>query len=154
MLRLYRVFWHQLMRKAFTSHATVLVRRVVNISTRNNLSRHLVLLFSFLIVALMHVFASPTPSLCLAWPQLRYYGSNVMAIVAEDTIIRLCSRVEVSTGKTRVRSVTKGKFGDITRKEERVNIALPNWRWLGYLWVMAFDIWATSKLVYATAKCT
>ena len=171
-----RLFWHQLMRKAFTSHAVFLATRVLHLPPRTKTTRYFILFFSFLIVAVMHIFTNPTPSLCTAWPQIRYYASTALAIMIEDTVIALgrgktcIEETRPSDGLDQKRKEgTSKKFarGDNHMDSPRVHSrtfcsrgpgssGAPKlgWRILGYCWVVSFDMWATSKLIYATAQCT
>ena len=145
------------MRKTFTSHASYIVRHVLRVPRQNKLSRPLVLAFSFLIVAVMHVVADPDPSVCRAWMQLRYYASVFAGIVLESVIISLWTRYTASDSrklKSRIRrEVNKDHRDDESAPNGNTRSSSSKWRWFGYLWVMAFHTWAASKLVYGTAHC-
>ncbi|MCJ1393662.1 hypothetical protein MMC18_006538 [Xylographa bjoerkii] len=85
--RFYVSFWHHLIRKAFTSHSSFVVNDVLRVPRRTETSRYMVLAFTFLMSAGMHVFVAPNvPLRCSAWPQLRYYFSIAGAIILEDTV--------------------------------------------------------------------
>ena len=141
------------MRKAFTSHAILIVKLIPGLSS-TKLLRHLILFVSFLIVALMHIFTAANPTLCLAWPQIRYYGSTALAILVEDIAIGLWGQIDINAKGTKAaRSAKKGS----RESSKEVIVQGPKvskfWPWVGYVWVMSFDMWATSKLVYATTQC-
>lgn len=141
MLRLsandYRHFWHQLMRKAFTSHAVALTQ-ALGLPKRHQLTRYLILVSAFLISAAMHMLAAPGLERCSVYPQIRYYGSIVGAIVLEDIAVRTTRWIQRPSRDEKPKLAT----------------AYPNrrpalfWRVLGHVWVGSFHIWAGSKVIY------
>ena len=153
------------MRKAFTSHATYVVTRLPGLQSRSQIARYLILLFSFLIAALLHILASDRPFRCSIWPQLRYYTSTALAIVLEDFVIAVGLRVKNGFRRKEVTAKVDLKNGDSPSEVassigneylSSYEIHAPlseHWRIIGYCWVAAFDMWATSKLVYASAIC-
>ena len=162
----FRLFWHQLMRKAFTSHASYVVQHALRISRGNKLSRPLILAFSFLVVAAMHIVADPHPSMCLAWLQLRYYANIVLAIAGEEVAVKLWThiippsrpqktalRLRRANGHREAKKQSRDNGSNVAANNERHSTDLPKRRWLGYLWVIAFNTWSASKLVYAATRC-
>ena len=109
----------------------------------------------------MHVFNSPVPSLCLARTQIRYYGSTALAITFEDIVIGLGRKAglerttELSSKRAKTDGLASGNMEDTSSKSVASTAGPPAkvWRWVGYFWVMSFDMWATSKLVYASVQC-
>ena len=158
----------------------------------------MVLTFSFLISAAMHVFVSPdVPLSCCVWPQLRFYMSVAGAIVFEDIVIVAYKSTERKLRAPRMKQLSASiqdssittsvddKPADILRKRASTNISagemesksqkafeaddskagppssanarhtLPplGFRILGYLWVAAFEVWSTSKIMYYVVSC-
>lgn len=65
-------------------HSSFVINKVFQVP-HGTTSRYLVLAFTFLMSAGMHVFVAPNvPLRCSAWPQLRYYFSIAGAIIIED----------------------------------------------------------------------
>ncbi|MCJ1321831.1 hypothetical protein MMC15_007176 [Xylographa vitiligo] len=166
--RFYANFWHQLMRKGFTSNAGFLVTHVLGLSARTPIARYLTLFVSFIIVAVLHILASPAPFRCSIWPQVRYYGSIACAIVVEDAVMALALKVRQHFLRKEPKGVLEvrpkegnpGVLDNGDGVEQRGLNSTPidlfparNWRMVGYVWVALFDMWATSKLVYAAAAC-
>lgn len=164
----------------------------------------MVLAFSFLMSAGMHIFVAPNvPLRCSAWPQLRYYLSIAGAIIIEDMATLLyrqfgrkiakqarsndnliCKiagpalKVDKATATettismddsatqrkklqqrggipVRSKAETAG-LAETTVTSEVKEGAQPNgkaFRALGYLWVMFFEVWSTSKFLYLTRQC-
>ena len=153
------------MRKAFTSHAVYIVTRLLRVAPRSKVSRYLILFVSFLLAALLHILASPEPFRCSIWPQSLYYLSTALAIVAEDTAMAFTlklrsqtwtkkAEVEISRKAQSPRRLTASDASEKHPNDHRQCSLFPKrWRIVGYCWVFLFDMWATSKLVYASAVC-
>ena len=156
------------MRKGFTSNAKFLVTRVLGLPARTPIARYLILFVSFVLVAFLHIFASLSPFRCSVWPQVRYYGSTACAIVVEDTVITLAWRVRQQFRRKGAKDVLEAwkREGESSAANAGSNVEqkcskslvvddspAKRWRMVGYVWVALFDLWATSKLVYASAIC-
>lgn len=141
------------MRKAFTSHAVFVVTQVLRLPRNSQVTRYLIIIGTFLISASLHVMASPGIERCSTWPQVRYYLSTITAICLEDLVIMTYRWL---TGRKRNASVagseekSKTKNSDKTVVTSRNGNEEPNplWKLLGYTWVVSFQVWAASKLVY------
>ena len=123
----------------------------------------------------MHIFASPGYVLCSVWPQIRYFGSIVLAIMLEDAVsgvkwLRTPRKVSLQValkvyGKANghVGGKANGKKAKTEKKEvdspKTVAEAYPEqqitedstpWylKLLGYCWVFFFHVWANSMAVY------
>ena len=166
------LFWHHLMRKAFTSHAIFIVTRILRFPKTGQVTRYLIIFFTFLISALLHILASPGIEKCCAWPQLRYYLSTIGAIFLEDAAITVYKRFITARGESSSSAVTHSKtrgldapktpivanndqapeanMSRVLRRQNPTNNNEPSylWRLVGYTWVISFHVWAGSKLVY------
>ena len=157
------------MRKAFTSHAVFIVTRILRLPKNGQVTRYLIIVFTFLISALLHILASPGIERCCAWPQLRYYLSTIAAIFIEDAVITVYKRFTKSRALTsRVTTDSKPQGLDAPKTPIVANSRVPAantsralkrqsttnnepsylWRLVGYTWVISFHVWAGSKLMY------
>lgn len=149
---LHRHFWHHCMRKAFTSHAVALCTRVLRLPKHSQLTRYLILIITFMISAIMHMFAAPELERCSIYPQFRYYGSIIAAITLEDVVIkgnRRFWRSRTSSDLSKQNGKPKGAATayPLRQQQDEEKPAL-FWRLIGYIWVFGFHIWAGSKLIY------
>ena len=144
------------MRKAFTSHATLIVTRVLGLPRQGSISRFLIIYMTFMISCVMHIVANPGNEICSSYPQFRYYSSLVGAMFLEDGVIRLYRSVTQrsqtpkllnidSEGKEAAKSNSKSSTSKQTHKEPDMI-----WKLVGYTWVLSFHVWALSKLAYGT----
>ncbi|MCJ1393532.1 hypothetical protein MMC18_006407 [Xylographa bjoerkii] len=133
--RFYALFWHHLMRKAFTSHAVFIVNRVLHLPRNNAASRYLIIILTFLISAGLHVAAGIAPFRCAVYAQTRYYFSIAAAIILEDAVIWLY----------------RSKSSDSVLQVDDPRRTL--WRLLGYSWVAFFHVWSISKFIFGSFSC-
>ena len=157
------------MRKAFTSHAVFIVTRILRLPRNGQITRYLVIFFTFLISALLHILAGPGIERCSAWPQLRYYLSTIGAIFLEDAAITVYKRfmtaralgsLIITDSRSRgTDSATTSIVSNSGIPEANTSRALKRqsstdnepsylWKLVGYTWVMSFHVWTGSKLVY------
>lgn len=130
----------------------------------------------------MHIFAAPDiPLRCGLWPQHRYYLSIGCAIVLEDVVISLYSKLT----KFKVTKVSNEVGDNISSKAtdshapkgsgkrvkpsnriapEAKSLSTQNsqrpsepprtaFYAIGFLWVACFEVWSISKLIYGTEQC-
>ncbi|MCJ1331021.1 hypothetical protein MMC10_007708 [Thelotrema lepadinum] len=156
----YSKFWHQLMRKPFTSMASLLVKNTVP-SASKRMSASLIVLATFAISAIFHILSSDQYSLCSAYAETRYYMSTAAAILLEETVIHFVwPYVNKATGKSAGGNASSEKRSVDSAKEGGTQIVQsaqrPPWKFrlIGYMWVICFDIWATSKLAFLEFQCS
>jgi hypothetical protein len=145
------------MRKAFTMHAAFIVNRVFRIP-RSQVSRYMVVIFAFLISALLHILSVSGTEECRALPQVRFYLRIIGAIFLEDLVIwayksatgqapKPASPIKEGGEKT-----PKSEKGGKVSEPEEDSISLL-WRLVGYSWVVIFMSWAASLLTYDVYNC-
>lgn len=128
-----RIFWHKLMRKAFTGHASLLVYDVLGMPRRAPRSRAAIIFLAFLISGVMHSLATPLPLMCAAPLTMLYYCGVGATVVLEYGLQRLIERHFIKrTGLTSDSSFL---------------------RVLGYIWVLFFHLWTTAKTTYPLTFC-
>lgn len=207
---LVRIFWHQLMRRAFTSHAVFFVTRILRLPRNSKISRYVTVIVTFMISALLHIAANPgIPLTCQAWPQIRFFMTVGLAIMLEDPVIKLY-RLALGKGSRKTAHVlgmdAKNSNDHASKETAKVDNRIidtadpttsatttatraarsetPNtklrragpktpiqtskepapqteadapislhWRIFGYCWVIAFELWASSKMIYSTQQC-
>ncbi|MCJ1464441.1 hypothetical protein MMC07_003054 [Pseudocyphellaria aurata] len=132
--RFFGIFWHKLMRKAFTGHASLLVYDVLGMPRRAPHSRAAIIFVAFLISGVMHSLTTPLPLRCAAPLTMLYYCGVGATVVLEYSLQSLFKRY--FTNKT-------GLVGDS-----------PMLRVLGYLWVLFFHLWTTAKSTYPLTSCS
>ena len=157
------------MRKAFTSHAVLLVNRVLRLPRKSQVTRYLIIITTFMLSALLHILANPGYEQCTAYPQVRFYLSIICAIVLEDFVIATYQSWTDSSAEPPPQAAVHGKeFSDSERSPRIPNgkkiftaqNAFPNgagpsflWKVVGFAWVLCFQGWATSKLMYGIYTC-
>ena len=157
------------MRKAFTSHAALLVNGVLRLPRKSQVTRYLIIFTTFMLSALLHTLANPGYEQCSAYPQVRYYLSIVCAIALEDVVISTYQSWTRSSAEPPSQRAAHGKeVSDSERSPGMPNgkkifsaqNAFPNgaapgfwWKLVGFSWVMCFEGWATSKLMYGLYAC-
>ena len=131
----FRVFWHKLMRKAFTSHAAFLIHHILGMPRGTGLARHAIVLIAFLVSGVMHAMVPPV-SLCEGVWQMAYYSCVGITIAAENVLGQVFRHYQAScTGPKKAgRSAC--------------------WRVAGYLWVAFFHLWTTATFDYPSIICT
>ncbi|MCJ1475989.1 hypothetical protein MMC13_004653 [Lambiella insularis] len=171
--RWYSVWWHHLMRKAFTSHAIVFVSRILRLPPKGPFTRYVIIITTFMLSALLHILADPGVERCTAYPQVRFYLSIIGAIVLEDFSIWTYRSV-MRPARTNAPGVSK--TGGTVSKPQESHVAADDkkkvfyaknsnavtqdqeaphflWKLVGFVWVLLFETWAVSKLMYATYSC-
>ncbi|MCJ1401037.1 hypothetical protein MMC11_004249 [Xylographa trunciseda] len=133
--RFYALFWHHLMRKAFTSHAVFIVNKVLHLPRNNPVSRYLIIILTFLISAGLHLAAGMALSECVVYAQTRYFFSIAAVIILEDAVIWLY----------------KSKFSSSALPADDPRRTL--WRLVGYSWVAFFHVWSSSKTTFSSFCC-
>ncbi|MCJ1388664.1 hypothetical protein MMC18_001513 [Xylographa bjoerkii] len=167
--RWYSVFWHHLMRKAFTSHAILLVNGLLRLPRKSQVTRYLIIVATFMMSALLHILANPGAEQCSAYPQARYYLSVICAIALEDLVISTYQSWTGSSAEPPPQTATYVK--EVSDSEKSPGIpngkkvftaqntfnsgAAPGklWKLVGFAWVLLFEGWATSKLMYGLYAC-
>ena len=157
------------MRKAFTSHAILLVNDILRLPRKGRLTRYLIIITTFMLSALLHILASPGAERCSAYPQARYYTSIICAIALEDSVISTYQSLTGSSAEPPPQTAIYAKEPSDSEKSP----GIPNgrkvfnaqnafsdrrtpsflWKLVGYSWVMLFEGWATSKLMYGLYAC-
>jgi len=139
------------MRKAFTLHAAFVVNKIFQIP-RSQFSRYMVIIFAFLISALLHILSMPDMEECRALPQVRFYFRIAGAIFLEDLVMWA---YKSATGQPRKATAPVTESGEKEMKpsepdEDSISLL---WRLVGYSWVLVFMSWATSLLTYEIWNC-
>ncbi|PNS14716.1 hypothetical protein CAC42_1738 [Sphaceloma murrayae] len=149
--RFYALFWHRLMRKAFTSHAAAFCCNILRMPRNSQITRFFIIAGAFMISAIMHTFAAPGLERCGFWPQCRYYISIILAIALEDVVfgvskrvMKLASPASKTKSKDASRKVAKAYQGS-QEDEEGPSMVL---RTFGYAWTAGFHVWAGSMMIY------
>ena len=86
------------MRKAFTSHAVFIVNVVLRMPRKSQLSRYLITVITFTLLAIMHLLTCPGMEICMIPAQLAIHVGTAVAIILEDGAIgsyRIVKRVAV-----------------------------------------------------------
>lgn len=122
------------MRKAFTGHAAFLVHDIMGMSRGSEVSRHVILLTALLISGGMHAIIPPLSLSCHGVWQVAYYGSVGVTIVLENVVRRYYRRYQKS-------QAGKELLGSNARRA------------IGYMWVIFFHLWTTSKFAYPPVVC-
>ncbi|GAM91047.1 hypothetical protein ANO11243_090940 [Dothideomycetidae sp. 11243] len=146
--RWFGIFWHYLVRRAFTAHAMAVCTKVFRLPPRGQVTRSLVLVISFGFSAVMHTLCMPGLERCAAWPQFRYYATVIVIIALEDVVIEAYKRVRSMLRSKPTHKLAKPKKGAAARsypEQERPSVLL---RALGFAWVFCFHVWSTSILIY------
>jgi hypothetical protein len=139
--RFYAFTWHRLMRRAFTSHATLIVHDVLGLPRNNQFSRAVIVFLAFMISCLLHILASPdVPMKCNVWPQARYYACVGFFIVVENLFTMLIWPMIAGV---------HNKRSSVSSEDPKTFLH----RLLGYSWVAFFEIWQCSKLLYYSNAC-
>ncbi len=131
-----RVFWHKLMRRAFTAHASFFIHDILRLG-RGSPSRTAIVFVSFLISGAMHAVVSPLPLHCAGLRVLSYYCGLGALIMCENGLIRVYDR-----WCHRRADRSSGVIGH----SKLCYIA-------GYVWVTFFHLWTTAKVVYPNVFC-
>ena len=175
-----RYFWHHLMRKAFTAHATLIVNDIFRLPRKGPVTRYSIIFITFLLSAVLHVLASPGIEWCSSYFQFRYYVSIVGIILCEDLVIstvqswiypssRHKAQIEANShadsskhdsSKTIPTKKAPDKVVDIRSKKANqassASLSTPHelfWSILGFTWVLVFQVWALSELAYGQSTC-
>jgi len=138
-------------------HAAFVVNKVFRIP-RSQVSRYMVVIFAFLISALLHILSVPGMEDCRALPQVRFYLRIIGVIFLEDLVIWAYKSATRQPPKPA--SPIK-ENGEKTRGSEKgVKVSEPEedsisllWRLVGYSWVVFFMSWAASLLTYEVYSC-
>ena len=152
----YRLFWHHLMRKAFTAHAIFVVTRIFHLPRKGRISRSLIMVLTFMFSALLHTLASPGIELCGLYFQVRYYLLIVFAVLCEDLVISIF-RSWTLTERAPKQMVSKGKDGSNAISASTKAPTYPDanilWNLVGFSWVITFQTLALSEMGFGQYVC-
>jgi len=149
------------MRRAFTSHAVLLVNNVLRLPRKGVISRYLVTFITFMISALFHTIACPGMESCMFLVQIKFYCAIAGAIILEDSAIAayqaFTTRVKIgkeAAGRLAYARVHgKAKHSKSVQLSERESTPSLHWRLVGFLWAGSFWTWSVSKLMYRLNAC-
>ena len=102
----------------------------------------------------MHILANPGVEVCSSYPQFRYYSSLVGAMLLEDAVIRLYRSVtqrrqapdSSKIDDEKKKALRNGSSSVVSKQTDNEPAMI--WKLVGYTWVLSFNVWALSKLVY------
>ncbi|MCJ1388066.1 hypothetical protein MMC18_000910 [Xylographa bjoerkii] len=154
----YSLFWHHLMRKAFTAHASFILHNVLRLPRKGPVTRFLIIFLSFMFSAGLHALASPGIELCGMFFQARYYLLVIGAIVCEDLVIsawRLWKYPAVTPRETVAQEKKKEDPNSITKHDTDENGDAVDllWSLLGFSWVVTFQTLSVSENVFGLYQC-
>jgi hypothetical protein len=143
--RFYGIFYHNLMRNAFTgnaawivdslllwvSHSTVMSKIIS--SRKSDIRRWLINIVALVICGIMHSAAIATVNGCPRDGQMRYYLYIFLGILVEDSMFWVVERLHL-------RHLYWDRVGSYLR-------------FLGYLWVFLFHCWMIPNSLYQTMYC-
>lgn len=146
------------MRKAFTSHAVFFVQNVLRLPRRGQVARYATVAVTFMISALLHILNNPEYELCSARIQIPFFVRIIGAVCLEDAVIwayrsnvrSLAAIQEIGSPKRKPVSF-KEKSAKVVDTPHHATALI--WKLLGYSWVVAFEIWGTSKMMYGLWTC-
>lgn len=130
----FRVFWHKLMRKAFTGNAAFLVHDIMGLSRGTEFSRQVIILVVLLISGSMHAVIPPLSLSCHGVWQVAYYCCVGATITLENVMRQFHRHYQISHGGKELMGRSAG-----TRA--------------GYMWVIFFHLWTTAKFAYPPVIC-
>ncbi|KAJ9613944.1 hypothetical protein H2200_002080 [Cladophialophora chaetospira] len=169
--RYYSHFWHRVMRTAYVSNAKFVLFRILGVPSTGVTARLLLTITALAISGTVHSVAASTSWRCATLRPLWYYLSIGGAILIEDMVQHgywklktLLPRVvltpvanETRTASTQPSQHATGKYLTHTDHSPKVAIGVDKtsskWRYVGYLWVMAFECWAIPRTIYPQMTC-
>ena len=147
------------MRKAFTSHARFFVQNILRLPQQGPVTRYVTITVTFMISALLHVLANPGYEWCCLGIQMPIYVSIIGAVLIEDTLIGAYGSIfkpaltigsAASADRMKVVLQTKNRTRVVSAQEHAETLM---WKLAGFSWVVMFEIWATSKMMYSLWNC-
>ena len=177
-----RHFWHHLMRKAFTAHASLIVNDIFRLPRKGPVTRYSIISITFLFSAVLHILASPGIEWCSSYFQFRYYITIISIILCEDMVIssvqswvypstRDQAQIEAnghadsskhdSSKKVSTKEVPAKTIDIQSNKADNphsppASLSTPHelfWSFLGFSWVLAVQVWALSELAFGQSAC-
>lgn len=122
------------MRKAFTGHAAFVVHDIMGMSRGTDFSRQVIILIACLISGGLHAIIPPVSLSCNGVWQVAYYCCVGATITLENVMRQFHRHYSVSLGGQEL-------MGRSAR------------RTAGYVWVIFFHLWTTSKFAYPPVVC-
>ncbi|KAF2156901.1 hypothetical protein K461DRAFT_6657 [Myriangium duriaei CBS 260.36] len=148
--RYYSAFWHYCMRKPFTSHSILFCNKILRLPRDGQLTRYMVLATSFMLSCIMHIICEAGMERCTFFPTLKYYVLVILAITAEDFIIRTYKWSQKALGAGDPPQKKVFEKVNPTPSEPRLKHGRPSSPLLtiGYAWVFCFHTWAASTAIF------
>ena len=122
------------MRKALTGNAAFVVHDIMGVSRGTEFSRQAIILMALLISGGIHAITPPISLSCHGVWQIAYYCCVGATITLENVMRQFYRHYQISLG---------GK--ELMGKSAR--------RTAGYMWVIFFHLWTTSKFAYPPVVC-
>ncbi len=130
-----RVFWHQLLRKVFTGHASFLIHDVMGIPRRIALARPAIVITAFLISGIIHLISMRPRSLSCTGPwHFAFYCLMGVTVALERVLQQIYGHSP-------------------TAWQRKMGARKAYWRTSGYVWVACFHLWTTARFAYPPMQC-
>ena len=146
------------MRNPFTAIAFSILKPI-QCTTPKPVFSSLIVLTTFAISGVFHALATDNLTACSAYAQFRYYMSIGIALLLEDAFLRSVQLMTSSISEpNRASQLQKEEDRDSVERQKALKSARQRppfkFRVIGYAWVVLFDVWATSKLVFLDIQCS
>lgn len=132
-------FWHHLIYRSYSAHATAFSSNILHIKTGTSTSRYINNTLTFILSGLSHVIADmvmPGPK-CRKWLVLVWYGTQMVAMVVEELMQKSWAKLEA-----------KLPLGPRGR-----SLMVLIRRMVGYCWVFAFLSWISVQTTFPAVWC-
>ena len=143
MRRFWNMFWHRVIYRSFSRHASTISNKVLGIPPRTQLARYVDAFLVFGLSAVMHALVTARMGNKCAWIRSMLYWLMQPVAFALEALVQ---RVWMASGARRkMEKVVGGRRGWLVEGFERG---------VGFFWVLAWLVWEAPKRSFPLLSCS